>query len=1063
MPQNDTPINYSVNGDASSFLKAMNSSLNILKVVEIAFNRSTKWKMPLADAKALKENISIISQAIKSLQASTTSGNMSMQALENSIKQINTAFQASMPTILKYGEATTSFSRQSTSAIKSQQTLNNILARGPPSYKKLTTATKDQISANKSYGQSTHQVVENTKDVYGSFATLNNYLRRTFLATIGYKIGEAIAGAVASGIDFVETTNLFTVSMGKAAGVGKEFVNTMSDYFYLDPEMVMRYTGTFNLLARSLGLTTEQAQKMSQNLFKLGTDLSSMFNVDFESVMEDLQSGMTGQTRVLYKYGIDTTRASLAQTALAKGMDSEIDKLTQGEKMFLRYETMLKQTTLAQGDLARTMQSPINMTRALEQNTLLLKRAFGEMFVPLLTAVLPTLIAFTQILTNLFNTISAGLGYSVPTMNESFMNMGDNLKEITDDGDDTANSLKNVAKQVDNLIGGFDEINKLDPKSGTIGRAIPTVGGMDLSALSSSVSEYSNLMEKIKKTTYKVDPIIAGVLASIATFLGATGIAGLVGTLGKAAGAIGLSTGPMILAIAGIAGAVGLCVAAFVEMQKPCFETADALDGVSESTRNALEPYLVLEDNAVRSLENVSTSSAALRSAMEDSGKSQGEILDTLKKKYADFAESAPKQYADMGKMIITELMKQKSGINTVLTTMFNNSSSLTDQEKSKIMASATQAYTSKITTVQSYITQAETLIQQHYANGTLGEQEFYDQLSAIQTNMNTQAVTAMSDSAWEQEKILGTLKDNASIISAEEAANVVKNAYKTRDDSVQAANDTYWERMKIAKTLREEGTAEAAKMADEIEKEAKKQKDAEIKEANDCLIKTVDLAKKKSGGFVNEINWSTGQVMTKWQKLLQWLNTDFAKGWSMFWATIAITMANIVIGVINTVKGLLNGIYDIFASVGNIVVTFVNELGKGVKKVGEILGKDWGWSMDYFKLDPIEYTAFASYSEEYKRIEADYQYSKQQYQQPKMATGGVVTAATNPIIGEGKYSEAVIPLGNSPELSEMLDKFAERVPTSSGPTQLTVYLGSQCIYDEMVRADDRDRIIVGG
>lgn len=67
-----------------------------------------------------------------------------------------------------------------------------------------------------------------------------------------------------------------------------------------------------------------------------------------------------------------------------------------------------------------------------------------------------------------------------------------------------------------------------------------------------------------------------------------------------------------------------------------------------------------------------------------------------------------------------------------------------------------------------------------------------------------------------------------------------------------------------------------------------------------------------------------------------------------------------------------------------------------------------------------------------------------------KMATGGVVRGPTQALIGEGRYDEAVIPLGNSPELEEMIDKIAtavSKVPSggaSDRPIEVYVYLDGE-------------------
>ena len=46
----------------------------------------------------------------------------------------------------------------------------------------------------------------------------------------------------------------------------------------------------------------------------------------------------------------------------------------------------------------------------------------------------------------------------------------------------------------------------------------------------------------------------------------------------------------------------------------------------------------------------------------------------------------------------------------------------------------------------------------------------------------------------------------------------------------------------------------------------------------------------------------------------------------------------------------------------------------------------------------------------------------------PAMATGGVVTSPTMALVGEGRYSEAVVPLGDSPQFASMKTDIANAV-----------------------------------
>lgn len=74
-----------------------------------------------------------------------------------------------------------------------------------------------------------------------------------------------------------------------------------------------------------------------------------------------------------------------------------------------------------------------------------------------------------------------------------------------------------------------------------------------------------------------------------------------------------------------------------------------------------------------------------------------------------------------------------------------------------------------------------------------------------------------------------------------------------------------------------------------------------------------------------------------------------------------------------------------------------------------------------------------------------------------KLATGGVVTSPTYALIGEGSYPEAVVPLGNSPQMQELINKIAESIDNKpdddNTPIQVTMYLDGNKIYKSTQKA----------
>lgn len=74
----------------------------------------------------------------------------------------------------------------------------------------------------------------------------------------------------------------------------------------------------------------------------------------------------------------------------------------------------------------------------------------------------------------------------------------------------------------------------------------------------------------------------------------------------------------------------------------------------------------------------------------------------------------------------------------------------------------------------------------------------------------------------------------------------------------------------------------------------------------------------------------------------------------------------------------------------------------------------------------------------------------------PKMATGGVVDDTTIAMIGEGHYSEAVVPLGNSPQFREMKESIASEVARKVSPYPLGPY-GQQSGGTVVLEMDGRE------
>ena len=282
------------------------------------------------------------------------------------------------------------------------------------------------------------------------------------------KIGTLISGAINEMNNYIEANNLFSVSMGSFYEEAYDWANKVNDKLGIDPAEFMKAEGIFMAMARGLGITNEQAYKLSKGMTELSYDLSSFMNIPIEEALTKMKSALAGEIEPLRAVGISVTQATLQEKALALGITENVNAMTDAEKSLLRYKVILDsmKNMGAVGDLAKTIESPANALRILQMQLTQLARAIGSLFIPILTQVLPYIQAFTNVLTKLISKLAVLLGFKMPTWKNSDWNKISDTSGIVADNLDNA---KKSAKKMKDYLMGFDELNVIKPDTGTSG------------------------------------------------------------------------------------------------------------------------------------------------------------------------------------------------------------------------------------------------------------------------------------------------------------------------------------------------------------------------------------------------------------------------------------------------------------------------------------------------------------------------------------------------------------------------------------------------------------------
>ena len=271
---------------------------------------------------------------------------------------------------------------------------------------------------------------------------------------------KATASSINAAMNFIEDENLFQVSMGKWADATRDWSNEVQNSVGVSAAWLRKYSGVMTNMTASMGLAQDQAVKLGKGIALLSNDIASFYNISAESAFEKIQSAMAGMPRPLQELGIMVRDSEVKQVAYANGIARTGDELNTTQKAMATYLAILQRTSNAQGDLARTVNSPANQFRMLKTSIKDLAVAIGTMFQPLLQVVLPVLNAIVIATTRAFQAIAKlfGIEFDASAYADGFSDISAGVESVGDAADDSSGSVKKLAKQ----LAAFDEMNTLN-------------------------------------------------------------------------------------------------------------------------------------------------------------------------------------------------------------------------------------------------------------------------------------------------------------------------------------------------------------------------------------------------------------------------------------------------------------------------------------------------------------------------------------------------------------------------------------------------------------------------
>lgn len=495
----------------------LSESAKGIRSVASALTRISSVNLKDIDLSGLKSKMNGLQNGLSPLSKVDASGLRSVSSALNSIAKIpDFSSKLDSKTLDDFATSCKKITDALDPLASKIETVGNSFAKLPSNIQKVIAATDGATKASN----------KSAKSYLSLSSQLNGFIRSAAKLVSLKAIATYLGNAAEKFNSYYEAANLFGVSMKELTGEASTFINKMETLLDIDPTEAMNNMATIQSLTTSFGIASDKAYVLSKNLTQLGYDLASLKNIPVAESFTKIQAAISGELEPIRRLGVDISNARLQQELLNLGYSQSVSTLSQADKAVLRYIAIMKQTTDAQGDFARTLSSPANMIRILQAQLNSLARAVGSLLYPALKSILPPLIAAVELVKELVTGIASLMG--VKAEFPDFSSASDAVGGVTDAMDNTTKATGKAAKAFKNYIMGFDELNVIQKDNGSsggsgsgAGAAGNILGDVDLSGydmFKQYNEEFAKQIDTIKQKIKAMLPLMATVAAALAAW-----------------------------------------------------------------------------------------------------------------------------------------------------------------------------------------------------------------------------------------------------------------------------------------------------------------------------------------------------------------------------------------------------------------------------------------------------------------------------------------------------------------------------------------------------------------
>ncbi|MGL5712734.1 MAG: phage tail tape measure protein [Paraclostridium sp.] len=549
-------------------------------------------------------------------------------------------------------------------------------------------------------------------------------------------------------------------------------------------------------------------------------------------------------------------KGSMAGTSLRGGLTRLIAPTEKGAEMMKKYGIEVAKTSDGSVDLSGTMDNLRSTMGGLDADTqnMVAKIIFGQ-------------------------TAMNGWLSIINADADAFNNLADEI-------DNSAGSAERMAEvMTDNVAGDMKELGSAVEESFLkIFDAIEPMIRSFIQSVTSVVTTLTKLFNNLSPSMQKLLIVFTGIIALGAPLLLVFGT--MISVFGSTISSIGILTrefgqvgtsvtglgrlispftskfagmGKTFLKVGGILGVVAVAFGVFYDkMQEDAIESTDVItESMSDAGKAMADPFIEATTEIDGVMMQMANSNVAVTTGMvEQMETSLGGMVDNT----------------------VSQLEKSQKKIKTVLEKNMKELTGSNEKQVSEMKTRIDEIYAEKIKTVEEKEKAILNIQKKAQEEGRGLYENEQRQIETLLTEIKKISVDTMSTLNTEILQLERQMLDNKDALNAEAITETIKQTKEKRDASISEANKEYDELIAIQRMFSKDLTEEENKKLNEMIRLASLRKDNLIQISNDEYSALIQTARNLARDSVDEIDWATGEVKTKWEVMTSSIGNNMAK-----------------------------------------------------------------------------------------------------------------------------------------------------------------------------------------